>query len=580
MPLALLAELKRRRVFRALVGYGIAAFAVLQIIEPVMHGLQWPDAVLSYAVVALAAGFPIVVTLAWIFDVTDGGLARTPSKPLGAGLVLLLIGIGMLAAAPGLLYYFVVRSGGGAAEKAGAVRGPSIAVLPLVNLSSDREQDYFADGLAEQLLNLLANVQGLHVAGRSSSFFFKGKSEDLRTIGQKLNVGTVLEGSVRRAGDRIRITAQLTDTVDGYQRWSETYDRKLTDVFSVQDEIARAVVAALKFKLLPEEAPTTREQRTDNQEAYRQYLLGRHFFNRGNPEGIRLAAKAFENALALDPGYAPAWAGLAHAEFYMAGWVGGSAAAVTDAAGRALTAAERAVALAPALSDGYSARGKMRGIFKWDWEGGRADMERALALNPSDVIALRAMANDVLLPVGRLREAVAAARKATELDPLDTNAWVTFGLTLCYAGETDSARSALGHALEVGPDNDWAAYNLGFVDLADGRPASALPRFAVLRTEWMRLTGVALSQRDLGHAAESKAALDALLTSHADDSGYQVAQVYARRDEHDRAFQWLDRAYSIHDTGLRYLKQDPVLKGLRGDPRFGVLLRKMNLPAD
>jgi TolB-like protein len=245
---SLVAELQRRRVFRALVGYGIASFAVLQITEPIMHGLHWPDVVLSYVVVALAGGFPLVVSLAWIFDVNAGRLERTgPPSPAsgwrGTRLALLLVGIGLLAAAPGLVYYLFLRTPRAGAPS-GAERAASIAVLPLVNLSRDPEQEYFADGLSEELLDLLVKVPGLHVAARTSAFSFKGKNDDVRTIAEKLNVATLLEGSVRKVGDQVRITTQLINAADGYHLWSETYDRKLTDVFAVQDEIAQAVVAA------------------------------------------------------------------------------------------------------------------------------------------------------------------------------------------------------------------------------------------------------------------------------------------------------------------------------------------------
>jgi len=216
-PVSFLTELKRRRVFRALIGHGIAAFAVLQVNEPVMHGLRWPDAVLQYVVVALATGFPIVVSLAWIFDVKVGGIEKTPAGSLrGARLAIALVAVGALAASPGLVYYFVVRGRSHAqvASMSSAAAGPSIAVLPLANLSRDPEQDYFADGLTEELLDLLAKVPGLHVAARTSAFSFKGKNEDARTIAEKLNVATLLEGSVRKAGDQVRITTQLINAAD------------------------------------------------------------------------------------------------------------------------------------------------------------------------------------------------------------------------------------------------------------------------------------------------------------------------------------------------------------------------------
>src|SRR5882672_788790 len=398
--LPLLAELKRRRVFRALIGYGIAAFAVLQIIEPIMHGMHWPDEVLSYVVVALAVGFPIVVSLAWIFDVKGGRIERTvpaasTSGLRGPRLALLLVGIGLLAATPGVVWHFwwlwshpsvpssaeALRAKLNAVPPASDIRAaPSIAALPLVNLSRDPDQEYFADGLTEELLNLLAKVPGLHVAGRTSSFVFKGKNEDLRTIGQKLGVAAVLEGSVQKAGDRVRITIQLINAADGYHLWSESYDRKLTDVFAVQDEIGQAVVEALRIKLLPGQTPTSKG-RTANPEVYNQYLLGRQFFNLANMDGWRRAVAAYEKALALDPSYAPAWAGLSSAAY----WVADSAdtsEAFTSGMQQSRLAADKAVQLAPALADGYVVRAFFRQGYSWDWEGARADIQRALALSP------------------------------------------------------------------------------------------------------------------------------------------------------------------------------------------------------
>ena len=219
--MSLLVELKRRRVFRAMIGYGIAAFAVLQIVEPVMHGLHWPDAVLSYVVVALAAGFPVVVTLAWIFDVQGGRLERTEGGRPGIRRLLLLAGIGVLAAAPGLIWYFGFR---GRSQTPPA--SPSIVVLPFANLSGDKENEYFSDGMTEEIINALANVEGVRVVARTSAFSFKGKNLDVRKIGEELNVATVLEGSVRREGNQLRVFAQLIGVVDGYHLWSKSYDRQ------------------------------------------------------------------------------------------------------------------------------------------------------------------------------------------------------------------------------------------------------------------------------------------------------------------------------------------------------------------
>src|SRR5205085_4475140 len=263
-----------------------------------MHGLHWPESVLSYVVAALALGFPLVVTLAWIFDVNEGRIERTaPAQgPRGGRVAPVLVVIGLAAAAPGTLWYFYLR---GSHKSATQPTSASIAVLPFVNLSSDKEQEYFSDGISEEILNALAQVDGLRVIGRTSSFSLKGKNEDLRSIGQKLDVANLLEGSVRKSGTRVRITAQLVTTSNGSHVWSQEFDRQLTDVFAVQEEIANAVVAALTPKLLSVHRTSTDEHRPANPEAHDQYLLARHFYARGSGDGFVRAVKALEKAVAL-----------------------------------------------------------------------------------------------------------------------------------------------------------------------------------------------------------------------------------------------------------------------------------------
>lgn len=322
-------------------------------------------------------------------------------------------------------------------------------------------------------------MPGLHVAARTSAFSFKGKSEDVRAIGAALHVATVLEGSVRKAGDQVRITTQLIDVANGYHLWSETYDRKLTGVFAVQDDIAKAVVAALRLKLLPAQMPTSAGHRTGDPEVYAQYLLGRQRLSRSRRESYLQAAQSFQKALALDPTFAPAWAGLACAEF----WIADSAATPEEpAAGqqRALAAADKAVALGPFLPEGYVARGLIRAGTLFDWKGAGEDFERALSLSPEDSEVNREYANGVLRPMGRLPEAVAFARRATELDPLNGHAWSTYGSLLLSAGNLDAARDALERSLEVNPEQAFAPAWLGVLYLIPAqarRGAGRLPDF-------------------------------------------------------------------------------------------------------
>ena len=573
-----IAEFKRRRVFRALVGYGIASFAVLQIIEPIMHGLHWPDEVLSYLVVALALGFPLVVGLAWIFDVNAGRIERTqpsPSNLRGARLALLLAGIGLAAAAPGMIWYFARRPP--PPIRLAQELDPSIAVLPLVNLSSDKEQEYFSDGLSEELLNLLARVPGLRVAARTSAFAFKGKNEDVSEIARKLRVTTVLEGSVRKAGDQIRITTQLINASDGYHLWSETYDRKLTDVFAVQDEIARSVVAALKLKLL--QPPTSRERRTVEPEAFNQYLLGKQFYHRNNIEDFRRAEQTFEKAVALDPAYAAAWAGLALATF----WVAQSAeslAAVTGGQQRAVEAADKAIALAPDLPDGYVARGFVAVPIRWDFAGSTRDFEQALRLRPGDPETLSEYAVVVLRPLARLQEAIVALRKAVEFDPLNARVWSNLGYVLAMNGQIKEGREALDRSLELSPKQSYTPYNLSITFLVEGKPADALAASQRSTTELFRLAGAAEAQHTMGRDTEAQQALATLVSRFGHSGAYQVAQVYSWFGDKDRAFEWLDRAVGQNDGGLILLKVDPLMRGLHGDPRYAATLRRINLPAD
>ncbi len=578
---ALVAELKRRRVFRALIGYGIAAFAVLQIVEPIMHGLHWSEEVLSYVVVALAAGFPIVVGLAWIFDVTAGRIERTPPSGSRRGHLLpVLLGLSVLAAAPGLLYYFVFRGRPPPVQAvAPDTAGPSIAVLPLLNLSRDPEQDYFADGLAEELLDLLAKVPGLHVAARTSAFSFKGKNEDVRSIAAKLQVSTVLEGSVRKSGEQVRITTQLISAANGYHLWSETYDRKLTDVFAVQDEIAKAVVAALRLKLLPAQVPTSKGHRTADPEVYTQYLFGRQFLSRSRHDGFVRAAQAFEKALALDPSFAPAWAGLARALV----WIADSADTAQesdDERRRSEAAAEKAVALGPELPEGYVARGFVRALVRFDWNGAAKDFERALALSPEDADVNSEYAAVVLRPLGRLPEAIGFARKAAELDPLNGRVWSVLGSLLLCNGQFGPARDALNRSLEINPEQAFAPGWLGVLLVLEGQSAAALPVFARSTSEFLRLMGTAVAQHAAGHPKESQQALDALIAGFGNNAAYQIAAAYAWRGESDRAFLWLERARAQRDGGLTMLKTDPMVRGLRADPRYAAFLRTVNLTPD
>ncbi len=506
------------------------------------------------------------------------GSAGAPARRRTLRLVALL---GALAGIVAGGTYVVATRGRPSAERPDAATlspaPPSVAVLPFADLSPGRDQEYFADGVAEEILNALAQVEDLHVAGRTSSFSFRTRRATIEEIGRTLHVDAVLEGSVRREGNRIRVAAQLVSTRDGYQHWAHTFDRELTDVFAVQDEIAQAVVAALRVRLLHGKAPTTRAVRTGNAEVYRLYLLGRDLAKRGTPDEWKRALAAYQQALALDPGYAPAWAGVAFALRTIEG-TGGEGTS-SERRARALAAADRAIALAPERPDGYWVRAAIRMGFAYDWEGAEADLSRARALGPSDV-EVATMSGSLLTDLGRFAEAIQVLRRATELDPLSAPAWEQLGIAYTFANELERGREALRRSLDVAPDGPHAPLYLIMNLMPAGRPAEALASARRSAREWIRNFGEALALTDLGRPREAHAALERLIARNAGDSAYQIAEVLAWQGDPARAFEWLDRAYANRDPGLQYARGDHLLRSLHGDARWKPFLRRLNLPAE
>jgi TolB-like protein/lipoprotein NlpI len=457
-----------------------------------------------------------------------------------------------------------------------AVPEKSVAVLPFNDMSEKKDQEYFADGLTEELLNLLAQNPQLKVAARTSSFYYKGKDFKLADIARELHVAHILEGSVRKSGTRARITVQLIRAADGFHQWSQVFDRELHDIFKVQDEIAAAVVSVLNLKLLPEHKVLSAGSRTTNTAAHTQYLLGRQFFNRTNMDDFRRAVAAYKEAIAIDPKYASAYAGLAVAENELSHDPGNSVAEVLAGQKRALEAADRAIAIDPALSEGYAARGFLRFTIKWDWTGAEADLSRAFELDPGSYRTYTCYAC-FLATLGRLPEALEINQKAIELDPLSADTWFRRSTQLNAAGRLPEARKAAMRALEISPEHAFAWFNLGVTSLLERNPKGALAEFQKA-SKARREAGIAMAQHDLGNVEDSQRALEALVAGFASTNAYQVAEVYAWLGERDGAFTWLERAHAQHDGILVQLKFDPLLAQLHSDPRFATMVEKMGLP--
>jgi len=456
-----------------------------------------------------------------------------------------------------------------------AIPEKSIAVLPFLDMSEKRDQAYFSDGLTEELLDLLAQVPDLRVAARTSSFYFKDKSATIAQIGKALGVAQVLEGSVRKAGNTIRVTAQLIRADNGYHLWSKSYDRDIQDTFKVQDEIAAAVVEVLKAKLLPTQQ-ISNSDRNANTDAYDQYLLGKQLLTRGNAENSRRAAVAFRKAIDLDPKYASAWAGLAEAMY----WIGDTEDSLTKLEAdrkEARAAADNAVTLQPRLAYGYLVRGLMRAAIDLDFAGATADMQHALTLEPGNAEVLMNYGAAVLTPIGHLDEGVALLKKAALIDPLNATIWNFLGMGLLCNGNLSAAHDALHRSLEINAQQTYTPNLLAQTFILDGRPAAALEISQRSTDEVFRLTGAALAQYDLGRRAEAQQQLDALIAKHAFTAAFQVAEIYAWRGDKALALSWLERARVQKDGGYSYLKVDPLLRKLVRDPRYQAMLRAANL---
>jgi len=449
----------------------------------------------------------------------------------------------------------------------------SIAVMPFVNMSSDKEQEYFSDGLSEELLNHLVRIPELRVAARTSSFQFKGKNEDLRTIALKLNVSNILEGSVRKEGQKVRITAQLINADDGFHMWSETYDRDLSDVFEVQEDIARSVANSLKVKLFGA-TPFASSAATNNLEAYNAYLQGRYFFERRDRESLERALSYYEQAITLDSSYALAWAQIAQVRANQAdrGYL-----PTKEGYEKARTAAEKALALDPNLAEANSAFAWIKATYDWDWAAADAFYQRALALEPGNATVVRA-AGGLAASLGRLDEALALHRRAVELDPLSAAARMNLGTYSYYSGQFDEALAAFRKSLELSPALPAVHHDLGRVYLAEGRPQEALAEIQQEHEPVWRLFGQVLVYHALNKKNEADAALSEFIAKYSDGSAYQVAGAYAFRGQTEKAFEWLDKAYAGRDPGLSDVKVDPLLSNIRSDPRYSAFLKKMGLP--
>ena len=457
-----------------------------------------------------------------------------------------------------------------AAPAASSIPERSVAVLPFVDMSEKKDQEYFSDGLSEELINMLTKVPDLRVPARTSSFYFKGKPTKIPDIAKELGVAHVLEGSVRKSGNHLRVTAQLVRADNGYHLWSETYDRKLDDIFKVQDDIADAVVKALKVSLFA--AQESRAPATKNMEAYTLLLKGKYFLTKGGTQDtLEKAADYYQQAVRLDPTSAPAWAGLSRglAELtYTQSW--------KQVRQRAFDAANRALSLDPNLADAHIALGKSY-LYDWDWENAEAQFKKARELEPTNSRAF-SFSGELASALGRTTEALQYFEEASARDPLNSFPYQDIAFEYESRGRFAEAEAAFRKAASLDPTVSYRGV-IGFIQLREGGDsAAALAEINREDDESKRAYYLAASYAFLGRRTDADAALARYQKEYAATYRYSMAALHAWRAESNEAFEWLERAYQQHDDQLRWIKTDRSFENFRPDPRYKAFLRKMNLP--
>lgn len=545
------AELKRRKVIQTALIYVAMAWLLLQVAELLLDMFDVPEWGLRLVFVVLLIGFPFALVLSWMHRITPHGLKPELEAPT------------QTAGAPP-----VPSPESSRIPVAPAVH--SIAVLPFANMSDDKANEFFSDGLSEELLNLLSRIPGLRVVARTSSFAFKGRAVSAAEIARELNVAHLLEGSVRKAGNRIRIAVQLIRASDSTHVWTRSFDRDLGDIFAVQDEIAAAVVDELELELLGRTAPKVPQS---DPLAYASYLQGRHFFEMYSSAGFEQALAALKEAIATDPEYSPAWSTLG--ALYWSG-ANNSLVPYDEGARLAREASSRALAIDPDCAEASSLIGVLNVIENRDAEGGERLIEHAVELEPHNQRVLT-RASIIARRRGRLDDAIRYAEHALKGDPLSPNAHANLGFCYYLAGRLDDAEVMRRKVLTLSPSWLSGHYYLGRILLARNDPQRALVEMEQESSGVWRPTGLALVNHALGRRGESDAALAELKQKNPVGIWYQLAEVHAFRGESDDAFAALQRAVETHDSGLTDAATDPLLRNLHPDPRWRIFLQQAGL---
>jgi adenylate cyclase len=549
-------ELKRRRVVRVIIAYGAAAFVILELVDIVSPSLGLPIWTLNFIIVLLCVGFFITVILSWVYDITPKGIIKT--KPIQPAL-------GQKEDYPQI-------------DKISRFKN-SIAVLPFQDMSPQKDQEYFCDGMTEEIINALTHIESLKVIARTSAFAFKDKHKDIREIGRKLDVETVLEGSIRKDGKRLRITAQLIKVDDGYHLWSDAYNRELEDVFAIQEEISLAIADNLKVKLLGKEKAELVKRNTENLEIYNLLLTGRFFHNKGSEEGGIKAIEYFEKVIEKVPGSAQAYAGLASCHI---GLGFRDFLPPKSAFPKAKESVLKAIELDKTLSEAHVSLGLIKTMFDWDWEGAEREFKQAIELNSNYAPAYSGYSY-YFTAIGRLDEAITECEKAIELDPLSPVLNDPLNIALLRAGRLEQAKEQLKKLIAMEPNYSHAWWVLGQTYISESRYEEGISKIEkaldLSKNNALILSGLGWAYAISSRRRDAQKVIDELKGRMKNEyiRPYLFAKIYASLGEIDQSFEWLDKAYNEHDVSLAFMLNDETLVMLHSDQRFNRLLKKINL---
>ena len=573
-------RLKERKLVQWAVAYVAFAFALLQGVDIVAQRFAWPDQVEKLLIVALAIGFFVALVLAWYHG--ERGAQRVSGTELLILALLLAIGGGLLwrfVRMPSTTTAAATTASGTSSQATIAIPAKSIAVLPLNNESEDKDQEYFSDGLSEDLINALSQFAGLKVISRNSSFQFRDSRDDSRTIGEKLGVAHLLEGSVRHAGDMVRISAELVNAVDGSTLWSQRYDRPYKDLFALQDDITQAVAGELKAKLLETAgAAIAQSERPPSEDlaAWNAYSRGRFYALLVDPEDSRKAIDSYQQAVALDPHYASAFAGLA-SNWARLGATFLSGNEQRQAFSEARAAADQALQLDPNLARAHFSRGLLLQWADFDWAGAQAEYRRAVELAPNDSLSTFGMGH-VSGVLGHPQQAIASIRQSIAIDPRNAASGYWLAWYLAAADHMEDAEKTARAAVALMPGKPFLPTGLAIVQIQRGEIKAALASAQLEPPGLWHDIALALVLQVADDHAAADAALKTLITNSADGSAYQIAEVFALRKDPDSLFKWLDRAWDTRDSGIGRLLTDPFILRYRNDPRFAAFCGKVGLP--